>query len=668
MTYAQWQQMQAQKQETIPFSLEEYIIFLAEQGKAAEGYLGRISTYLAKHQDTLVLYGDEDVMETDSSCHSPYFKPSWSPDLLENCFYFGSLVVVKRELVERVNMTYMSEDESVGASGKAFTPSKEQVQIVLGEQEASFQNWVRTCMKAAGGYEKRSGACLIGHVPGVLFHCESLEQLERYSKPCNGEADTEGSMEVDGNIPGEEVGGQEEPHKPLVSVIIPSKDHPQLLETCLAAIHRTTHSLAYEIVVVDNGSNEENRQKCHEIFGGWQEKEMQITYLYEPMEFHFSRMCNLGAEQAKGELLLFLNDDVELACEGTLSVMAERALRPYVGAVGLKLYYPEGKRIQHAGITNLPMGPVHKLQFLEDGENYYFHSNRGIRNVLAVTAACLLVGKEKFREAGGFPENLRVAFNDVSLCFRLYELGYYNSCVNELYAYHHESLSRGNDEDTAKLQRLLGERQQLYQNHPGLQGQDPYYSRNLSRGGLDTRIRPAYETAGNKPQQSTWVQKADAWPGYRQDNCLLLRVEMSTPEEVLGYGIVLGDDNACYDRELLLCPMDKIQEQEPSQVAQQVLMGALPVLTIPLEGQYRPDLVENLPDQKNVGLCGFWLMREQGVDSQEVPTEAVKPKGDPGQGEQPLPAGNYLIGMAVRNRVTGTRLLQFSNREWKIEP
>lgn len=130
--------------------------------------------------------------------------------------------------------------------------------------------------------------------------------------------------------------------------------------------------------------------------------------------------------------------------------MVSRALQPYVGSVGLKLYYPDSVKIQHDGIVNLPVGPVHKLQFMEDDRSYYFGRNRFTQDCVAVTGACLLIRTEVFREAGGFREVLRVAYNDVELGFRLLEMGYYNVVWNDRFAYHHESLSRGSDESPEK--------------------------------------------------------------------------------------------------------------------------------------------------------------------------------------------------------------------------
>ncbi len=593
MTYARWQTARAGEQVDTLFDLSGYEVLLAEDARLDKLALKRVAKYLEEHPGVQIVYGDEDAEDAGTKeCHSPYFKPDWSPDLLESCFYIGSLAVVDKKLLEEVR--------SVACE-------------VYSHQEELRRLWIREAVKRAGGYRKRTreersnGAEPVAHISEILSHCNSAEIPPEYI--CSKMTSVSGKCDSE-----------------LISVVIPSKDHPELLEKCIRSLGKTATDTAYEILVIDNGSTPENRGVCEQFLGALDKEGVKVRYFYRPMEFDFAAMCNLGAEYAEGKLLLFLNDDVEIVCPGTLEAMADKALKEYAGAVGLKLLYPDGERIQHAGITNLPMGPVHKLQFMSDKETHIYHTNRGCRNVTAVTGACLMVEKEKFQEAGGFPNQLPVAFNDVALCFGLYQAGYYNVVINEMYAYHHESLSRGDDESEEKMNRLLREKDALYTLYPAMKDRDPYYNVNLDRVFLDTRIRCGYETAGNSPRTMD-VSAGKAPEGYRQDNCLLLRVEDCNEQRITGYSVVLGDDNSCYEREILLYPM----AEEGG-----CLAGAS-VYRMILEGQYRPDLEENMPDQTNVGLCGFW----------------IKPI---------LPAGSYRIGMSVRNKVTGTKLINYSNR------
>ena len=567
--------------------------YIAPEGTVAEGTFARIEKYFKENPQVKIVYGDEDVLENGVR-KSPWFKPDWSPDLFQSYFYLGSVVAVRNDLAGQVR-------------GKP-TPQ-----------------WVYDCVKLAGGYEK--GCSSIGHLPVILFHSSSEGQQQIYRQIQVGysgsQSKSTGQQDSSPMSQGRQVmcpETRENVRKPSVSVVIPSKDNPQVLEQCLKSCMADAPEA--EIIIVDNGSSPENQDCIRRMIEG-----KNIQYLYNPMQFNFSKMCNLGADAAKGGCLLFLNDDVELCLPGSIAKMAEQSVKPYAGAVGMKLYYPGSDSIQHAGITNLPMGPVHKLQFLPDAKEYYFGSNRGMRNVLAVTAACLMVQKSKFEEAGGFAEELAVAFNDVDFCFTLHEKGYWNVCLNDRCAFHHESLSRGNDEAPEKLERLLAERDRLYRRHPALEGKDPFYSAYLNREGLDTRIRPAYETAGNVMQRQDRKPSEMNLKSYRKDPCVLLRIESLQEGILQGYTVVLGDNNACYDKKILLIP-------EPENA------GAY---AIPIMEQYRPDLVENMPDQTNVGLSGFWIrLSDRLLDK--------------------ISAGRYRIGVAVKNRVTGLRLMNESNR------
>ncbi|MBQ7934402.1 MAG: glycosyltransferase, partial [Lachnospiraceae bacterium] len=360
MSYAHWLEKQADVQEDTSLSLEDYVVFQGCPGTPAKGWCRMLSAYLTEHPECLLVYGDEDVEGATGVYENPYFKPDWSPDLLKQWFYMGGLTAVHRSLIE---------DIEPALSGKAFLEMSDGM---------AYEELIREAAVRAGGYEKSMGRS-IGHVPKVLFHRQVPWPEFAAIQSRTGQE--------------ESLAGH------LLSIVIPSKDHPDLLDTCLGAMVKWEKELAYQVIIVDNGSTLENRQRCQELIDRYQPLGIHIHYLYEPMEFNFSRMCNIGARKAEGDLLLFLNDDVEPACENAFKAMAERALQPHTGAVGMKLYYPGGKRIQHCGITNLPMGPVHKLQFLEDDRDYYMGSNLLDRNVLAVTAACLMVTKEKFLDA-----------------------------------------------------------------------------------------------------------------------------------------------------------------------------------------------------------------------------------------------------------------------------
>lgn len=555
----------------------------AENGAWADGAKERAEAFLSAHPEVCVVYGDEDVETAPGQYENPWLKPCWSPDTYLWKDYLGEAVAVRKSFYEKA--------------------------------EEKSRNGL---LKAAGGFAK--GCQSIAHMNGILFH--------RKTDWFTGETNSSMTRE-------KTAGGQTDCRDakkqgiPYISVIIPSKDNAVVLKKCLDTLKKTAADISYEVLLVDNGSGEAVKKKIEEMTADAPD----ILYIYEPMEFNFSKMCNLGAERAEGSLLLFLNDDIEATHTGWLSDMAKLAERPHVGAVGCKLLYPDTDKIQHAGITNLPMGPVHKLQFLRDNKCYYDNRNRGIRNVSAVTAACLMVRREVFEEAGGFCESMQVAFNDVDFCFTLLEKGYYNAVCNHIHLLHHESMSRGADESEEKLKRLHRERTMLYDRHPGLNGKDPFYHDWLNRTGLDTRIQPAYrsgrEIADVQAAKEVAKESNEAYvlKNARKDRCLLVRIEAADASHISGYGVVLGSDNACFNGKLLL-------ERKGRQPA---------VYELDFTEQYRQDLQENMPDQKNVALCGFHVNIAE-----------------------PLPEGEYRIGMLATDKISGSSLMNYSNRTFIV--
>lgn len=555
----------------------------AENGAWADGAKERAEAFLSAHPEVCVVYGDEDVETAPGQYENPWLKPCWSPDTYLWKDYLGEAVAVRKSFYE-----------------KAEEKSRDGL------------------LKAAGGFTK--GCQSIAHINGILFH--------RKTDWFTGETNSSMTRE-------KTAGGQtdcrdaKKQGMPYISVIIPSKDNAVVLKKCLDTLKKTAADISYEVLLVDNGSGVAVKKKIEEMTADAPD----ILYIYEPMEFNFSKMCNLGAERAEGSLLLFLNDDIEATHTGWLSDMAKLAERPHVGAVGCKLLYPDTDKIQHAGITNLPMGPVHKLQFLRDNKCYYDNRNRGIRNVSAVTAACLMVRREVFEEAGGFCESMQVAFNDVDFCFTLLEKGYYNAVCNHIHLLHHESMSRGADESEEKLKRLHRERTMLYDRHPGLNGKDPFYHDWLNRTGLDTRIQPAYrsgrEIADVQAAKEVAKESNEAYvlKNARKDRCLLVRIEAADASHISGYGVVLGSDNACFNGKLLL-------ERKGRQPA---------VYELDFTEQYRQDLQENMPDQKNVALCGFHVNIAE-----------------------PLPEGEYRIGMLATDKISGSSLMNYSNRTFIV--
>lgn len=548
---------------------EEIICFVENPQWIREHTAKKLLSCFQEREQVQVVYGDED--EWSNGGHSrmnPWFKPDYSPDTLLSWFYFGSLTAFRRESLREVSL-----------EGYA----------------AARQRWYALSLQVCLPLD-----------PHQIFHLKEMLVTSPQITYWGFEEEYQPLREkLSSILPVESVKG--------VSVIIPSKDNPQVLERCLKSVREYQDGIDLEIIVVDNGSSSENVKRLEEL-----KKVYGFAYLYQPMEFNFSRMCNLGAKESKKDLLLFLNDDCQAIQSGWLKKMVDKASYRHVGAVGAKLYYPDTTMLQHCGVYSIYPGPVHKLQFKKDEKIYSDRRNRDVRNVLAVTAACLMVRKEVFEQAGGFDEGLKVAFNDVDFCWRLYELGYLNVVHNGVHLWHHESLSRGSDDSPEKMKRLKAEQEGLYQRHKGLWNHDPYYHENFASHILDFNFTPAYEY-DNSPAPLLTPKRMKALPKrLREDNCVvpmlefareargwfLMEEEKTGRENQLyfqGHVMVLGSDNACFEASILFLGEEGSYQVKPGR-------------------RYRPELALNVPDQVNVDLCGLACL----VDVSSLPQGAYE--------------------------------------------
>lgn len=613
LDYTSWLAELESKQKGMPYGKgaaadTDFTLLVFGKGTVAAGAKERIAAFFAKYPETALLYGDEDVKTEKGVCGNPWLKPDWSPDAYLCRDYLGSVVAVRKQLFDKLTE---QEKQEEGLCHDRLT-------------------------ELAGGFKR--GCKSIGHLREIIFHREEVWQLPGEGRAGRRPESAQEAQEFAGGAQEsaretQDCFCQAAEEKPMVSVIIPSKDNVSVLKQCLTTLCKTAQGIDYEIIIVDNGSCKHTRDSVSkEVEKINQDLTKQgplkgAYYLYEPMEFNFSRMCNMGAERAKGNLLLFLNDDIEAVEQGWFEEMAAKALEPWAGAVGIKLWYPDSDRIQHAGVVNISLGPVHKLQFLKDNKRYYDGRNIGVWNALAVTGACFMLRKTVFDEAGGFAENIQVAFNDVDLCFTLYEMGLHNVVVNTRHMLHHESLSRGNDETEEKQKRLLRERNLLYGRHPGLEGKDPYYHPWLNCNRLDTTIRPAFEEGRTIPDTRDY-KLLGSLQGARRDDCLRLAFELTTAYRTQGYAVVLGSDNACFEKELLF------KEKH----------GSNKLYRFAFTGQYRSDLEENMPDQKNIALSGF------KVDF-----------------ARSLPPGEYRIGAMATDKISGLTIVNWVNHTLTVQ-
>jgi GT2 family glycosyltransferase len=255
---------------------------------------------------------------------------------------------------------------------------------------------------------------------------------------------------------------------------------------CVHSILQRTLYRPYEILIIDNDSKETATRRLFEHL----RKEPAIRILHFEGKFNFSALNNLAAREAKGSLLAFVNNDIEVIDGGWLDEMIGLAARPDTGCVGAKLLYPDG-RIQHAGIA-IGIGGLagHVQRFSARDAPGYMDQLRFIRNVSAVTAACLVVRKQVFAEVGGFDETeLKVAYNDVDFCLKVREAGYLNVWTPYAELIHHESASRGFDYSPTNIRRFVSEANVIRRRWGNKFYKDPYYSPHLTYDREDCSLR-----------------------------------------------------------------------------------------------------------------------------------------------------------------------------------
>jgi O-antigen biosynthesis protein len=445
----------------------EYVAFLDNDDVITPNALAEMVLAIDKEPEADVLYSDVDNIDASGRRRLiPHFKPDWSPDTLMSCMYLIHLLVMRRSLVAEV-----------GGFREGFDGSQD------------YDLALRVTEKARK----------IIHIPKILYHWRliptSTTARGMEAKPYAIDAAIRAKQEalarrgLEGRIVYDRRIEQSRVHYsikgiPLVSIIIPTRNHLEDVSRCVSSIIEKSVYRRFEILLVDNGSDE---PKAVEGFAMLAETHT-IRVIREECPFNFSLLCNRGAREARGEYLLFLNNDTEVLSPEWLERMLALAQLGHVGAVGARLLYPNGT-IQHSGIVNYEVGPGHP--FVGDPIellNYYRSTMDG--NWLCVTAACMLVSKDKFMAAGGFDEELAVAYNDVALCFALHRKGYYNAVAQESVLHHYESKSRGLDaEDEDSRARQLAELEILYRKFPEYKGRDPFYNPNLIQNRGDFSVR-----------------------------------------------------------------------------------------------------------------------------------------------------------------------------------
>jgi O-antigen biosynthesis protein len=437
----------------------DYVVFARGDCIPLPQYLYEVTNLLNGDESADVVYTDEDSTDGKRR-YRPYFKPDMSPELLLNFQYMGGCFVVKRILLERIERELSRLGDEVSLWGS---------------------NWYDVAL-CCFEYGNR-----VRHIPRVLFSNGTASRdfvrstdgrdracIERYLLREGLRAEV-----IDSDVPGFYHARYELPDRPLVSIVIPNKDHVEDLEKCLASILRDNDYAEFEVIIAENNSVD---AETFGFYAKMQQADARIKVVRREGEFNYSAINNFAVKSARGSLLLFLNNDTELITKDCLAELVASALRPGVAAAGAMLYYGD-MTIQHGGVIVGMMGSAaHALLGLSDRDERFFPYSLCTREIGAATGACLMVRADVFSEIGGFGEEFRVALNDIDLCLKIRKAGY--EILFNPYAklYHYESKSRGYEDTPEKKARFQNEIDLFREKWKSeIERGDRYFNPNLSR-------------------------------------------------------------------------------------------------------------------------------------------------------------------------------------------
>lgn len=452
----------------------DFIVFIDHDDTLTKNALYEVACAVRQQKEAEIIYSDEDKMDMDGkNFFMPHFKPDFNIDLLRSVNYICHLLVVKKTLIEKV-----------GDFQREFD----------GAQDHDFI--LRCAEKAKGIY----------HIPKVLYHWRAHRdstsenpESKRYAYEAGISAVKQHYQRL--GISADVTYGvslgiyrtiYQWEEKPLISILIPNKDHITDLEKCLKSIEKQRYT-KYEIIIIENNSINPETFAYYERLKK-ERKNIQVVVWEQEKEFNYSKINNFGAKYAKGEYLLLLNNDTQMIENTCLEELLGFAMREDVGAVGARLFY-EDNTIQHAGVV-IGFGGIAGHAFINQRKEEYGYFARAIcqQDYSAVTAACMMTKTEIFWKVNGFTAELSVAFNDIDYCLKVRELG--KLVVYNPYAqlYHYESKSRGAENTPQKRKRFHQEIMIFYKRWKQiLESGDPYYNPNLTLDRADFALKTRKE-------------------------------------------------------------------------------------------------------------------------------------------------------------------------------
>lgn len=432
----------------------EYIVLVDNDDTIDKDALYYFVEALNKDKKIDMLYSDEDKLDYKGNRMEPHFKPDYSPDTFLCLNYICHLTVIRKSIVDTIGGFRSEYDGSQDYD--LFLRVTDLTNNICHIPKVLY-HWRQTSTSTAGYLGNKSYAYIAGK-----------KAIENTFKRRNISALVYDNPKVSTYLV------KYNHNNPKVSIIIPMKDKAKLTKVCLESLYQKMNYKNFEIIIVDNGSiNEETK----EMLTFYKHNYKNFRVLRLDTEFNYSYLNNEAVKIAKGEYLLFLNNDTEVLNPDFLNEMVGYATQEHVGCVGIKLLYSD-KKVQHAGVV-LGYGGFAGHIFVP-----YDYNDTGLfgrlsmpYNYTAVTAACLLINKQKFNEVNGFDENLKVALNDVDLCMKVLEKGYYNVCLSNIEMFHYESKSRGYEVTKEKQERYKKEEDYMKKKWNNVLD-DKYFSKN----------------------------------------------------------------------------------------------------------------------------------------------------------------------------------------------
>jgi len=441
----------------------EFVAFIDHDDTIAKDALYHFAEAINDKPQTKFLYSDEDWTDAPGNRVRPHFKSDWNPDLLYSHNYITHMCVFNKALIDSVDG------------------------IRVGVEGSQDYDLLLRCIDKLKREE-------ISHIPRVLYHWRAIEGSTALSAGEKSYSDDAGLTALQDHIQVQssglaEVTCSDLPNiykvtwpvpspEPLVSLLMPTRDQKAVTEIAIRSILEVSNYQNFELIVLDNGSE---KAETLEFFEQIQKEDARVKVLRYDHPFNYPAINNFGVEKSSGEFICLINNDIEVISPNWLNELVGHASRPDIGCVGAKLYY-ENDTVQHGGVI-MGIGGVagHSHRGCPRSESGYVARLFVVQNLSGVTAACLVVRRSVYEEAGGLDaKNLPIAFNDVDFCLKVRELGYRNLWTPYAELYHYESVSRGYEDTPEKLARFDKESEFMKQKWGDILTSDPYYSPNLT--------------------------------------------------------------------------------------------------------------------------------------------------------------------------------------------